>query len=127
MTPPLTDHSPTGERECECGGRRMISTDIDGPFQGGPICERGLMCQKGKEKYVATQESQTPAPQQQTATERLVEKFAQMRRDGLQDMKLQYVGPRDGSVSVEELAEEVLAMIEAFERKDFVDIAEKLK
>jgi hypothetical protein len=61
-----------------------------------------------------------------TPSERLVDKLDEMRRGGLLDIKLHYVGPRDGSVSVDTLAEEVLAIIECCEQRHFVDITDSI-
>lgn len=62
---------------------------------------------------------------------KLRKKFVELRAAGLQDMKLQYVGPRGNEadalgVTLDDLCAEVLAIIDAYEKKDFVDITETI-
>lgn len=65
-----------------------------------------------------------------SATVELQRRFAGMCANGLKDFKIWYVGPRgfgtDGP-TVDAMAVEVLSMIDAYKRKDFVGISEKLK
>lgn len=60
----------------------------------------------------------------QSAIERLRVKFDQLKADGLQDMKVHF-DPSPG-VTLEELAEELLAIIDCYEREDFVDITKTI-
>lgn len=64
--------------------------------------------------------------EQKDAVTRLYEKFEQMKANGLRDFKVQ-LAPLQSPPTVEELAEEVLAMIECAERGDFVDTPEQLE
>ena len=62
---------------------------------------------------------------------KLREKFNELRAAGLQDIKFWYVGDTgfngsDGP-TVDDLSCEVLSIIDAYERKAFVDISAKLK
>ncbi len=58
-------------------------------------------------------------------------KFDELRGAGLRDIKFWYVGETgfngtDGP-TVDDLCAEVVSMIAAYERKDFIDITEKVK
>lgn len=64
---------------------------------------------------------------------RLREKFHDLKQDGgLEDIKFWYAGPTvfagsEDSTTVDDLSIEVLTILEAYEKGDFVDISEKLK
>lgn len=63
-----------------------------------------------------------------TPSERLHLKFEQLKRDGLLDLKVSMLDRHaSGNVTVDDLAEEVLAMIEAYESGNYVDITDKLR
>jgi hypothetical protein len=63
-----------------------------------------------------------------TEIERLETRFKQMRAEGLRDFKIQLSHDFvPNSCSVEELAEELNAMLDADERGDYVDISDKLR
>ncbi len=58
---------------------------------------------------------------------RLREKFEALKASGLRDLKIWYVGGHDEGTTLESLAEEVLAIPDADERGDYIDISEKIR
>lgn len=70
-------------------------------------------------------------PRHPSAT-KLREKYQELRESrGLQDVKFWYVGPTGAGaaddVSVDDLSAEVLTILEAYEKGQFVNIKDKLK
>lgn len=61
----------------------------------------------------------------QTAVERLKEKFDQLKKKGLLDLKLT-LDPTARETNLEDLCEEMLAVIEVYECGEFEDITHKM-
>lgn len=66
----------------------------------------------------------------------LRERFAHLQAEGLQDMKVwyRYIGSvafgepiPDPPPELEDMCREMVALLDAYERKEFIDISEKLK